>query len=99
MSVALVPAPCRLRAYLLALKGQVGAYELAHVFLDGLQVLLDQGLGRVKVVEEAMLYPGPHRDLGPWEQALHRHGHDVGALHTVISRSVASQLDSVSFVG
>ena len=69
-------------ADLLTSEGKVCLYDALHLLLYDLEVCLGQPLvlGRVKVVVEAALYPGPDRDLHARPQPLHSHGHDVRTL-------------------
>mmetsp|Transcript_27832 Transcript_27832/g.78709 ORF Transcript_27832/g.78709 Transcript_27832/m.78709 type:complete len:349 (-) Transcript_27832:109-1155(-) len=67
-----------LLADLLPHKRQVLPGKPLHLLLNGLEVLVSQGvLPHIEVVVEAVLDPGPDGALRPGEQLLHRHGHQV----------------------
>lgn len=74
--------------YLFLTHGKLALDEALHLLLDGLQVLVAQGLLCVKVIVEAALNPGPNGDLGPWMELLDCHGHDVSTLSIQTARQV-----------
>jgi hypothetical protein len=59
--------------------GSQGVQQTHHLLFDLLQVLIRQGL-HVKVIIEAIVYPGAYSHLGIGEQLLDSHGHHMGAL-------------------
>jgi hypothetical protein len=56
-----------------------GEKQTHHLLFDLLQVLIRQGL-HVKVIIEAIVYPGAYSHLGVGEQLLDSHGHHMGTL-------------------
>lgn len=71
--------------YLLADKRQLEPNDLLHLLLNLLEVTVCDWIWHVKVVKKSMLDPGPNCDLGPGEQPLHAHCHDMGTLPTKTS--------------
>ena len=76
---------------LLAHDGQVLPRQLAHPFLDLLDLLGRKRLVALEVVVEAVTGGGADGDLGPREQALDRLGHEVGG-------GVAQDVDALGAV-
>ena len=61
-----------------ALEGQVCADGLGHLFLDGGEVIVGEGAGKLEVVVEAVLGGRADGELGLGEDGANGLGHDVG---------------------